>query len=87
MGRKRINPVIITKNVDILCKMVNEKYNLLPNTIGSIEYYHDASENSIVQICNKSRGVRQLIYGDDKTLIKYLRNILEDKIVLNFWCI
>lgn len=87
MGRKRINPVTITKNVDILCKMVNEKYNLLPNTIGSIEYYHDASENSIVQICNKSRGVRQLIHGDDKTLIKYLRNILEDKIVLNFWCI
>lgn len=87
MGRKRINPVIITKNVDILCKMVNEKYNLLPNTIGSIEYYHDASENSIVQICNKSRGVKQLIYGDDKTLIKYLHNILEDKIVLNFWCI
>lgn len=87
MGRKRINPVIITKNVDILCKMVNEKYNLLPNTIGSIEYYHDASENSIVQICNKSRGVRQLIHGEDKTLIKYLCNILEDKIVLNFWCI
>ena len=87
MGRKRINPVIITKNVDKLCDMVNEKYNLLPNTIGSVEYDHDASENSIVQICNKSRGVRQLIYGDDKTLIKYLRNILEDKIVLNFWCI
>ena len=87
MGRKRINPIIITKNVDKLCDMVNEKYNLLPNTIGSVEYHHDASENSIVQICNKSRGVRQLIYGDDKTLIKYLRNILEDKIVLNFWCI
>ena len=87
MGRKKVKPEIVTKNVDALCDMVNEKYNLLPNTIGSIEYYHDASENSIVQICNKSRGVRQLIYGEDKVLIRYLRNILEDKIVLNFWCI
>ena len=87
MGRKKVKPEIVTKNVDKLCNMVNEKYNLLPNTIGSIEYYHDASENSIVQICNKSRGVRQLIYGEDKVLIRYLRNILEDKIVLNFWCI
>lgn len=87
MGRKRIKPEIIKNNISGLCNMVNEKYNLLPNTIGSIEYYHDASENSIVQICNKSRGVRQLIYGDDKTLIKYLHNILEDKIVLNFWCL
>ena len=87
MGRKRINSVIITNNIDKLCNMVNEKYNLLANSVGSIEYHHDASENSIVQICNKYRGIRQLISGDDKTLIKYLRNILEDKVILNFWCI
>lgn len=87
MGRKKVKPEIVTKNVDALCDMVNEKYNLLPNTIGSIEYHHDATENSIVQIANKYRGVRQLIYGEDKVLIRYLRNILEDKIVLNFWCI
>ena len=87
MGRKRINSVIITNNIDKLCNMVNEKYNLLANSVGSIEYHHDASENSIAQICNKNRGIRQLISGDDKTLIKYLRNILEDKVILNFWCI
>lgn len=87
MGRKRIKPEIMTNNVDKLCDMVNEKYNLIPNSIGSIEHHSDMTENSIVQIYNKNRGIRQLIYGDDKTLIKYLRNILEDKVVLNFWCI
>ena len=87
MGRKKIKPEIITKNVDVLCEAVNEKYNLLPNTIGSIEYHHDATENSIVQIVNKYRGVRQLICGEDKVLLQYLQNILDDKIVLNFWCI
>ena len=87
MGRKRIKPEIMTNNVDGLCDMVNEKYNLIPNSIGSIEHYSDMSENSIVQILNQYRGVRQLILGDDKTLKKYLQNILEDKIILNFWCI
>ena len=74
-------------NIDRLCDMVNEKYNLLPNSIGSIEHHYDANENSIVQIVNKSRGVRQLIYGEDKVLIKYLQSILDDKTVLNFWCV
>lgn len=87
MGRKKIKPEIVTKNVDKLCEMVNEKYNLIPNSIGSIEHHDDASENSIVQIANKSRGVRQLIYGEDKVLIKYLQSILDDKTVLNFWCV
>ena len=87
MGRKRIKPEIMTNNVDKLCEMVNEKYNLIPNSIGSIEHHSDMSENSIVQILNQHRGVRQLISGDDHTLKKYLQNILEDKIILNFWCI
>ena len=87
MGRKRIKPEIMTNNVDSLCDMVNEKYNLLPNSIGSIEHHSDMSENSIVQILNQHRGVRQLISGDDHTLKKYLQNILDDKIILNFWCI
>ena len=77
----------MTNNVDKLCDMVNEKYNLIPNSIGSIEHHSDMTENSIVQILNQYRGVRQLISGDDKTLKKYLQNILEDKIILNFWCI
>ena len=77
----------MTNSVDKLCDMVNEKYNLIPNSIGSIEYHSDMTENSIVQILNQYRGVRQLILGDDKTLKKYLQNILEDKIILNFWCI
>lgn len=87
MGRKKIKPEIMTNNVDKLCDMVNEKYNLIPNSIGSIEHHSDMTENAIVQICNNYRGVRQLISGDDKTLKKYLQNILEDKIILNFWCI
>ena len=87
MGRKRIKPEIMTNNVDKFCDMVNEKYNLIPNSIGSIEHHSDMTENSIVQILNQYRGVRQLISGDDKTLKKYLQNILEDKIILNFWCI
>ena len=87
MGRKKIKPDIITKDVSKMCEMVNEKYNLKPNSIGSIEYHSDMTENSIVQILNQYRGVRQLISGDDNTLKKYLQNILEDKIILNFWCI
>ena len=87
MGRKRVKSEIMTNNVDKLCDMVNEKYNLIPNSIGSIEHHSDMTENSIVQILNQYRGVRQLISGDDKTLKKYLQNILEDKIILNFWCI
>ena len=87
MGRKKIKPEIVTKNVDKLCKMVNEKYNLMSNSIGSIEHHHDATENSVVQICNQYRGIRQLICGDDKTLNKYLQSILDDKTVLNFWCV
>lgn len=87
MGRKRIKPEIMTNNVDKSCDMVNEKYNLIPNSIGSIEHHSDMTENSIVQIINQYRGVRQLISGDDHTLKKYLQNILDDKIILNFWCI
>lgn len=87
MGRKRIRPEIQTNSVDKLCEMVNEKYNLLPNSIGSIEYHLDMTESSIVQIVNKYRGTRQLISGDRNVLKLYLQNILDDKIILNFWCI
>lgn len=87
MGRKKIKPDIITKDVSKMCEIVNEKYGLLPNQIGSIEYHHDATENSIVQIMTVSRGTRQLICGENKVLLKYLQNILDDKTILNFWCI
>ena len=85
MGRKKVKPDITTKTVDKLCCLVNEKYNLKPNSIGSIEYHSDSTENSVVQICNQYRGIRQLICGDDKTLKKYLQNILDDRTILNFW--
>ena len=85
MGRPRTKPEITTNNVDKLCMLVNEKYNLKQNSIGSIEYHSDSTENSIVQICNQYRGTRQLICGDDKTLKKYLQNILDDRTILNFW--
>lgn len=82
MGRKRIKPEKITNNISSLCELVNDKYNLKPNDIGSIEYHYDMCENSIIQICNKARGSRQLIYGDENTLRKYLNNILNDTVVL-----
>ena len=85
MGRKKTKIEVLTNNVDSLCDLVNEKYNLRPNDVGSIEYHCDSCENSIVQIMNKSRGVRQLICGDNPTLKKYLQNILDDKMILNFW--
>lgn len=87
MGRKKIKPEVITKDISKMCEIVNEKYGLLPNQRGSIEYHHDATENSIVQIMTVNRGTRQLICGEDKVLLKYLQNILDDKIILNFWCI
>ena len=86
-GRKRINPIIMTNNIDKLCDMVNEKYNLLSNSVGSIEYHSDMSESSIVQIMNSYRGVRQLISGEERELKKYLQNILDDKTILNFWAV
>ena len=86
-GRKRINPVIMTNNVDMLCDIVNQKYNLIPNSVGSIEHHCDMGENSIVQIMNTARGVRQLITGEDRELKKYLQNILDDKTILNFWAV
>lgn len=86
-GRKRINPIVTTTSIDDLCDMVNQKYNLIPNSIGSIEHHSDMSENSIVQIMNKHRGVRQLVSGGEKELKQYLRSILEDKTILNFWAV
>lgn len=87
MSRKKTKIDITTNNVDKLCDLVNEKYNLLPSSIGSIEYHSDMCESSIVQICNKARGHRQLISGPEPVLKTYLRNILEDKTILNFWAI
>ena len=82
MGRKKIRPEKITNDVSSLCDLVNKKYSLKPNHIGSIEYHNDATENSIVQICNEARGTKQLIYGDNTTLKKYLQNILNDTLAL-----
>ena len=69
-------------DIDTLCQRINEKYNLKHNEIGSIEHYQDMCENSIVQIANEHRGTIQLVYGENKTLIKYLQGVLEDRIEL-----
>ena len=69
-------------DIDKLCELVNKKYNKKRNEIGSIEHYSDMCENSIVQIANQYRGHIQLAYGDNKTLVKYLQGILEDRIKL-----
>lgn len=87
MGRKKVKPKKFIKNVDALCDLVNDKYGLKPNSVGSIEHYSDMCENSIIQLCNQYGGSRQLLYGDDKVLIKYLENILDDRIILNFWIV
>lgn len=87
MGRKKVNSDKKNASVDDLCDLINEKYNLLPSSIGSIEYHSDMCESSIIQICNKARGHRQLISGPEPVLKTYLRNILEDKTILNFWAI
>ena len=73
--------------IDILCDRVNEKYNLRRHQVGSVERYQDMCEISVVQVCNQFGGVRTLMSGDEKTLIEYLQNILDDKNILNFWAI
>lgn len=73
--------------IDILCDRVNEKYNLRCHQVGSVERYQDMCETSVVQVCNQFGGVRTLLSGDEKTLTKYLQNILDDKTILNFWAI
>lgn len=73
--------------IDILCDRVNEKYNLRRHQAGSVERYQDMWETSVVQVCNQFGGVRTLLSGDEKTLTKYLQNILDDKTILNFWAI
>lgn len=73
--------------IDILCDRVNEKYNLRCHQVGSVERYQDMWETSVVQVCNQFGGVRTLLSGDEKTLTKYLQNILDDKTILNFWAI
>ena len=83
MGRKKVNQDRVKIDVDTLCDLVNSKYNLRPNQIGSIEWHSDTCENAIVQIMNQYRGVRQLITGPEPVLRQYLQNILEDKTQLN----
>lgn len=74
-------------NINKLCDLVNDKYGLRPNDVGSIEFYNSMTQSSIVQICNKNRGIRELVTGPEPVLKQYLENILNDKTILNFWCI
>jgi len=83
MGRRKINQDKVIINTDTLCDLVNNKYDLRPNEIGSIEYHSDMCESSIVQIMNQYRGVRQLITGPEPVLKQYLQNILDNKTQLN----
>lgn len=83
MGRKKINRDIIKIDLDTLCDLVNEKYNLKPNEISSVEWYSDTCENATVQIMNQYRGIRQFITGPESVLRQYIQNILEDKTQLN----
>jgi hypothetical protein len=85
MGRKRTT--LPNYNLDKLCEMVNEKYNLKPNEIGSVELYSDMYGFSLIQLCNQYRGHRVLISGRETILKQYLRNILDDKLILNFWAV
>lgn len=69
--------------IDDLCDKVNEKYRLRNRQIGSIERYTDMSTNKIVQIANNYGGYVDLIYGTEKQLESFLRNILDNKVILN----
>lgn len=77
--KQKINDI---NDIDVLCNNVNEKYGLSINEVGSIEHHQDMCENAIVQIANENRGIIQLVYGEYKVLINYLRGILEDRIEL-----
>lgn len=83
MGRKKVNSDKKKVDLDDLCDLINNKYGLKPNEIGSIEWHSDACENAIVQIMNQYRGARQLITGPEPVLKQYLQNMLEDKTQLN----
>lgn len=69
--------------IDDLCDRVNEKYNLRNRQIGSIERYTDMTTNKLVQIGNNFGGYIDLMCGTEKQLEAFLRNILDDKIILN----
>lgn len=69
-------------DIEELCSRVNEKYNLKPNEIGSVEHHSSMCENSIVQIGNEARGIIQLASGTDKILASYLIGVLDDIIEL-----
>jgi hypothetical protein len=69
--------------IDDLCNKVNEKYKIHSRYIGSIERYTDMCTNKLVQIANDCGGYIDLIYGTEKQLEQYLRNILDNKISLN----
>lgn len=64
-------------NIEDLCNLINDKYKLKSNDVGSIEYHQDMCENSIVQIMNSARGVRQLICGSETVLRQFLQKILK----------
>ena len=88
MGRKKTNTDKPKKyDISKLCELVNDKYNLKPNQVGSIELYSDMCGMSLIQLCNQYRGHRELIHGTEPTIRKYLQNILEDKTILNFWSV
>ena len=76
--RKKASKIDKINDIDLLCEIYNEKHNLKRNEIGSIEHHKDMSENSIVKIANEHRGTIQLIYGDDKVLIKFLRCLINE---------
>lgn len=82
---KKIQKIEKITDIDKLCEAVNKKYGLKRNEIGSIEHHQDMCENSIVQIANHARGVVQLVCGENKTLVKYLQGILEDRIEFNIY--
>lgn len=71
-------------NVDKLCDAVNEKFNLKPRQIGSVERVSDMCTNSIVQIGNNYGGFIVLASGDDKTLCNYLKGILSNEINITY---
>ena len=59
MGRKKIKPEIITKDVNKMCELVNEKYGLLPNQRGSIEFSKLLKNNGVLRFEDILEEVRE----------------------------
>lgn len=61
--------------IDDLCTAINQRKGLKDTDKGALIHISSMTENSICIIENEYGGHTQLIYGDNNTLINYLRTV------------